>query len=161
MQENEDVIPIHRLEPYYKIALSTAKESPCVRRKYGAVIVYSDDIKYVAAANLRVTKCCDAACIRDRYGVVHGSRTELGAEVHAEQAALIDAPAKGTAFVLAGIRDGKELTGVNVYPCLVCARMVKYAGYNYVYMMTDGELTPVSIFDIIDYRESEAGPVYE
>jgi deoxycytidylate deaminase len=155
-------IPINRIEPYYKIAQKAANESPCVRRQYGAVIAYDDFPTLVSATNARVTKACEGACIRERYGVVHGSRTELGAEVHAEQAALIDAPKKGVAFILAGYKDDQELVGRNVYPCLVCARMIKYAGYTYVYMKNDeGQIEPISIYDIIEYREGELGPHYE
>jgi dCMP deaminase len=158
----EALYPARRIEPYYKIALKTALESPCVRRKYGAVIAYDDRVVQVAACNARVTRACDHNCVRERYGLVHGSRTELGAEVHAEQAALIEAPKKGAAFVLAGYRDDKVLTGKNVYPCLVCARMIKYAGYPYIYIMGDSEqIISVSIYEVIAHRESEIGEPYE
>lgn len=154
-------IPINRIEPYYKVAKKRAKESPCLRRQYGAVIAYKD-LPFVVGVNARVTHACDGGiCVRTRYGIVHGSRTELGAEVHAEQAVLIEAPKQGEIFVLAGFKDAKELTGEDVYPCLVCARMIKYAGYTYVYLNGGNGLTPVSIYDIIEYRELELGPFYE
>lgn len=161
----EGMIKIQRIEPYYKIALKVAQESPCVRRKYGAVIAYADSPVVVSATNARVTRCCDGVCIRNRAGVVNGSHTELGAEVHAEQAALIDAPKKGLAFVLAGYKsvgyELVELKGIEVFPCLVCARMIKYAGYRYVYMRGETDLIPYHIEDIIAYREQEIGPHYE
>lgn len=155
-------IPINRIEPYYKIAVKRAHESPCLRRQYGAVIGYDDLTLFVSGTNERVTKACDGGiCVRERYGVVHGSRTELGAEVHAEQAVLIEAPKRGEIFVIAGFKEEKELIGQDVYPCLVCARMIKYAGYTYVYLKDKLGLTPVSIHDIIEYRELELGPLYE
>jgi len=161
------LIPIERIEPYYKIALKAAKESPCTRRKYGAVIGYDSDPIMVTGTNARVSGCCDGYCVRDRAGVVNGSRTELGAEVHAEQAALINAPKRGEVFVLAGwqVQNGFELTelkGTAVYPCLVCARMIKYAGYRWVHMKNfAGNLDVFHIDDIITAREMELGPHYE
>jgi deoxycytidylate deaminase len=157
----EGLIPIKHVEPYYKLALKEAQQSPCVRRKYGVAIAF-DNFQTVITHNARVTRACNSVCVRERYGVVHGSQTELGAEVHAEQAALIEAKGKGIAFVLAGWKGEKELKGVNVYPCLVCARMIKYAGYLWVYIKDEtDQITPVSIYEIIEYREQELGPVYE
>ena len=156
------IIPIKRIEPYYKIALKAAKDSPCVRRKYGAVIGYTDTI--IIGVNLRVTKACDNGCIRNRAGVTHGDRSDLGAEVHAEQVALIESQGKGLIFVIAGLdSDGKELTGVQAYPCLTCARMIKYAGYRWVHVKEkrSEQLVAVHIEDIIQYREEELGPHYE
>lgn len=167
MSESQSVIlrgpiPIKNIEPYYKIALKEAAKSPCVRRKYGVTIIYDDVTLYTTGFNDRVTRACNTVCVRERYKLENGSRTELGAEVHAEQAALIGAPKKGVAIVLAGLREEEELKGVEVYPCLVCARMVKYAGYGFIYMKNDlGLISPVSIHDIIEYRESEIGPPYE
>lgn len=163
-EENEGLIQLSKIDPYYKIALKVAKESPCVRRKYGAVIVYEDG-QLTSANNSRVSRICDHACVRDRAGLINGSRTELGAEVHAEQAALIDSYKRGTIFVLAGwqVVNGFELIeikGTLAYPCLVCARMIKYEGYKWVHLMNE-ELEPVHIEDIIKYRELELGPHYE
>jgi deoxycytidylate deaminase len=161
------MIPASKLAPYYKIALQHAKESPCTRRRYGAVIAYDKEPIMSIGFNARVTSCCDnGICIRDRAGLVNGLRTELGSEVHAEQAVLIEAPRKGLAFILAGWQvvsyyDLVELTGTNVFPCLVCARMIKYAGYKWVTMKMDTELESIHIEDIIEYRERELGPHYE
>jgi deoxycytidylate deaminase len=157
------LIPIKNVEPYHKIALRTASKSPCVRRQYGAVIAYwSDTPTMITACNARVTKVCNWACVRERFGIVHGSRTELGAEVHAEQAALIEASKMGDLFVLAGWRKQEELKGTDCYPCLVCARMIKYAGYKWIYIKNeDDQIVPVSIYDIIVYREQELGPFYD
>jgi deoxycytidylate deaminase len=157
----EGLIPINHVEPYYKIARKEAQSSPCLRRRYGVAIGFTG-YATVVTHNARVTRACDTICVRERFGVTHGSQTELGAEVHAEQAALIEAPSKGFIFVLAGWKGEEELKGVNVYPCLVCARMIKYAGYRWIYIKDEADqLTPVSIYDIIEYREQELSPVYE
>lgn len=159
----EGLIPIKHIEPYYKIALATAQNSPCVRRKYGVVIAYDTaSFSMVVTTNARVTKICNDFCVRERFKITHGAQTELGAEVHAEQAALIESPKKGTVFVLAGWKGEQELKGVNVYPCLVCARMIKYAGYKWIYIKDEADqIIPVSIYDVIEYREQELEPVYE
>lgn len=158
----------NRLESYYKIARMVALESPCARRKYGTVIGYNSDPVMVIGVNRRVTRACNDACIRNRAGIMNGSRTELGAEVHAEQAALIDAPRKGDIFLNAawGYNHQQELVelfGVDCYPCLTCARMIKYAGYRYVYLKESASLPikAIHIEDIILNREQALGPHYE
>lgn len=143
-----------------------AKESPCVRRKYGAVIPFDTSPVMAVGTNARVTSACNNSCIRDRAGVVNGASTDLGAEVHAEQAALINAHKRGLAFVLAGwqvTRDGylEELKGVLAYPCLVCARMIRYAGYKWVHYMGSNGLNSIHVDDLVFYREQELGPHYE
>lgn len=155
-------IKINIIYEHYKIALEAANKSPCSRRKYGVVIAYEDGPKSTISCNSRVTKVCDQVCVREHYAVDHGSMTELGAEVHAEQAALIDSPKKGSFFVLAGLKNNKELKGPSVYPCLVCARMIKYAGYNWIYIKEqNNQIAPISIYDIINYCEKELGHPYE
>jgi len=82
----EVVIETKKLLPYFSIALETAKTSPCTRRKYGAVIAsLSNDVFYTAAANYGISKCCQGnVCARDRLGIQHGQRVEVGGEIHAE-----------------------------------------------------------------------------
>jgi deoxycytidylate deaminase len=155
------VIETKHLLPYFGIASETAKQSPCTRRKYGAVIAStSSDIFYVAAANYGISKCCGGnICARDMYQVPHGQRVEVGAEIHAEQSALIQWKGYDTgpySFVLAGWQGGKELLGTDVYPCHVCALMIKHAGFRHVYIKdTSKEIVPVSINIVIAYRELE------
>lgn len=158
----EKVIETKHVIPYYDIALETAKQSPCVRRKYGAVIAsISNDIFYTAAANYRVSKCCDGdICVRDRFAVSNGQRVEIGGEVHAEQSALIrwtgfDIDAHWI-FVIAGWSEGKQIYGRSCYPCHVCALMLKHAGFKHIYIKeTTKEIVPISLNEIIAYRELE------
>lgn len=160
----EVVIETKKLLPYFSIALETAKTSPCTRRKYGVVIAsLSNDVFYTAAANYGVSKCCQGnACARDRLGIRHGQRVEVGGEIHAEQSALIQWKGydDGNSYVcvIVGIQNGKELYGRSCYPCHVCALMLKYAGFRHIYIKDDyvrGEIVITSINQVIDYRELE------
>jgi len=157
----EVVIPTKHIIPYNEIALETAKKSPCMRRKYGAVIAsLSNDIFYTAAANYGVSTCCQGnICARDRFEIPHGQRVEVGGEIHAEQSAFIrwtgyDQRDTRWIFTLAGWKDGKELYGKDCYPCHICALMIKHAGFRHIYIKDENrEITPVAINTVIEYRE--------
>ncbi len=156
-------IPLNkRLEPYFKIAAEVAKESECVRRQYGSVIVLNDtSIYHLTACNQRITRCCNGVCARDRFQTKHGQRVEVGAEIHSETAALIkkSIPTKDTHFILVGFENGHELLGNSVYPCHSCAMALKFAGYDYIYIKSkDKEIVPVSVSEILEYREEEWEP---
>jgi deoxycytidylate deaminase len=158
-----------RLEPYFKIALAETDKSPCVRRKYAAMIVYDmyGDIgdegtewnPWHLAANYGVTDQCKDGCIRDRIPTSHAQSIERGAEIHAEQAVLIKAGIYKlhSYFILVGKdKHGNELLGNNCLPCHTCAVMLKWAGYKYLYYKdTEGLIRPISVTDIIEYRENE------
>lgn len=150
--------------PYLKMAQEEAKKSPCVRRQFGAVIVSpSTAIPYhVAQYNQRVSQCCKGICARDRAQVRNGERVEVGAEIHAETAAIIDYnPPNGERgiLVLAGYSGERELLSTEVWPCHTCAVNLKFTGIRYVYMKNlDNVLAPVSIAEVLEYRESEWVP---
>lgn len=148
-----------RLEPYFKIAEKTAKLSPCSRRQYGSVIAYAGiGVEHVSACNARVSRCCDGKCARDTFNTQHGQRTEVGAEIHSETAALIESrfSAQSSHFILVGYEHDRELLGTSVYPCYGCAKALKYAGYTYIYIRNiSGDITPISVSEILQYRERE------
>lgn len=148
------------LEPYFKMATEEAKKSPCHRRQYGAVIAnQGPTIYHIVRTNSRVTNCCGNRCIRTDLGLINGERTEVGAEVHAETACIIDAArfiGEKQVFMLVGFAGAQELLSEAVYPCYSCARNIKYAGFNYIYIRNrTKEIVPVSIHEIIQYREKE------
>lgn len=157
------------LEQQYKLALDTAKKSECIRRKYGVVMTYEGfytNSSPVLGYNKRIGRCCDGElCSRDRYRTRNGERVELGAEIHAEQMALVDASslARNTRFLIAGLdAKGSELIGKIAYPCHVCAIMIAYYGVNSVWLKTHKtKIEPVSIWEIIEYRESEWEHTYD
>lgn len=161
---NPHIVAVKHLEPYFKIAKQEAIKSPCVRRKYGAVIAhtYEAGMGYIAAHNQRVAHCCDGICARNLYDLPTDGRhpsVEIGAEVHAETAALIadtSPNAKNKVMVLVGYKGDHELLGANVWPCRVCAMNMRYAGINYFYAKNnDGIITPYNTYDVIEYREQE------
>lgn len=148
-----------RLEPYFKIAETEAKKSPCQRRQYGAVIAnQGTTIYHIARTNSRVSNCCGTRCARTDLGL-NGERVEVGAEVHAETACLIDAArfaGERQVFILVGFSGAQELLNEAVYPCHPCALNIKYAGFYYIYIKNRAkEIIPVSIHQIIEYREKE------
>lgn len=148
--------------PYLTIAQKTARESPCVRRQYGAVLVRPDIMYHMAACNSRVSQCCKGICARDRVQLRNGERVEVGAEVHAETAALIAYGREDVAdsvLVLAGFSGERELLSPEVWPCHTCAMNLKFAGIRFAYMKNEQDiLMPVAISEVLRYRESEWEP---
>jgi deoxycytidylate deaminase len=160
-----------RLEPYFKIALKETDNSECARRKYAAMIVYDwyGDIgsegtewnPWHLNANARVSKQCRGnLCIRERLSTPHGQNVERGAEIHAEAAVLIKAGQRKmhSYFILVGkdAKTGNELLGKECLPCHVCALMIKWAGYEFLFHKDiAGRIVALSIDDIIEYREEE------
>lgn len=142
---------------HIKVTREIASESPCVRRKYGCLIENQGNI--VVAANLRVSKCCNRMCVRDFWSFNNGQSPEMGAEIHAEQAALIkwSFPVdRHTSILIQGYdsKTGDLLVGKDLYPCHVCALMIKYAGFRAVNVTdTSGKIYSVDIDEIIEYRE--------
>lgn len=131
--------------------------SPCVRRKYGAIITSETGNLESLGVNVRLGNYCnDTICIRDYCKAPHGENVELGGEVHAEQAALISWPnGEGVYhFLLAGLdHQDKPLDGIQNYPCHVCAMQIKFAGFRTVWMPFGEDVLPVSIDEILEYYE--------
>lgn len=158
------MIPVSKhLEPYFELARIEAAKSPCIRRQYGAVLASKGNIiEYEGAYNKRVSPCCNGnICARDRYQTRHGGSVEIGGEVHAETALMIDSH-KGPLdryMVLVGYEKGKELLGKNVYPCHSCAISVKYAGYKHIFIHNkQGVISPIAIDEVITSRIEEWEP---
>jgi len=153
---------VKRLEPYFKIAEDEANKSLCIRRQYGAVVITEnpDDNWFDAAHNKRISTCCGGnTCARDRINTRHGGNVEVGGEIHAETAVLIDTALKGF-FILVGFEKGHELLGPDVYPCHSCAMAIKFAGYKHIYIRDKNKLiVPVSVSQIIEYRIQQWEPI--
>jgi deoxycytidylate deaminase len=87
--------------------------------------------------------------------------TDAGAEIHAEQAALINynPEVKAKTIYLAGLdSNGKLLVGFDNRPCYSCARMIVYAGFTWIYLPIDGDWQPVNIYDVIENWEQNWEP---
>jgi deoxycytidylate deaminase len=154
---------MNNLEPYFRIAEAAALNSECIRRQYGAVVVRAGaDFAYSIGYNKRVTRCCDGKyCARDRHHIAHGQRTEVGGEIHAEQAVLISAGMRteDSYFILAGFDKRGQLYGKDTWPCHACAMSIRYAGYTHIYIKENKEqIVPVSIARILEGRENEWEP---
>jgi deoxycytidylate deaminase len=143
-------------DTHVQLAREMALQSPCTRRKYGAVI--TNGLETVVTNNQRVSKCCNSVCVRDALGIYHAERTDVGAEVHAEQAALIRWPKPAdqyTEVLIQGFYRDQTIPGEGIflYPCHACAMMLKFAGFKHIWMTERNELVAVSIAEIMGYWE--------
>jgi deoxycytidylate deaminase len=143
-------------DTHVQLAREMALQSPCTRRKYGALI--TNGIDTIVTNNQRVSKCCNSVCVRDALSLYHGERTDVGAEVHAEQAALIrwSKPIdKNTKILVQGYHRDQQIAGEGIfsYPCHACAMMLKFAGFRVVYMTENGNIIGVSLAEILEYWE--------
>lgn len=121
-----------RLEYYLDITKAVAKRGTCIRRNYGAIIINDDKIistGYTGAPKGE-PNCCDIGiCEREKLKIPSGERYELCKSVHAEMNAVIHAGVErckgGTIFIVGLDRDGELIP--SVYPCKLCARVLKNA----------------------------------
>ena len=119
---------------YLDIADAVSERSTCMRRRYGAIIVRSDEIistGYNGAPRGR-KNCSDLGfCAREALKIPSGERYELCRSVHAEANAIISASRRdmiGAVLYLVG-RDAK--TGELLHDttsCSMCRRMIINAG---------------------------------
>ena len=139
---------------YLDIADAVLQRSTCLRRKYGAIIVRSDEIistGYNGAPRGRIN-CTDAGrCARIEMKVPSGERYELCRSVHAEANAIISASRRdmlGSTLYLVG-RDAqtKELLR-DATSCAMCRRLIINAGIERV-ITRCGE----DDFSVVEVRE--------
>jgi len=120
-------------EYYLEIAKAVAQRSPCIRRKYGAVIVKNDAIistGYNGPAR-GVINCFEVGCIKDLKNLPHGVAYEDCPAVHAEENAIINAARNGsnvfggTLYITGVDKEGKLVEAI---PCFRCKRILINAG---------------------------------
>ena len=139
---------------YLDIADAVLERSTCLRRKYGAIIVRSDEIistGYNGAPRGR-RNCSDLGmCTRETLNIPSGERYELCRSVHAEANAIISASRRdmvGSTLYLVG-RDGRTgaLLG-DATSCAMCRRQVINAGISRVIIRrTEAEFQVVDVTD--------------
>ena len=139
---------------YLDIADAVLERSTCLRRKYGAIIVRTDEIistGYNGAPRGRAN-CVDMGyCSREAMRVPRGERYELCRSVHAEANAIISASRRdmvgGTIYrVGRDAQTGRLLNDAT--SCPMCRRMVINAGLSRVVIRrTETEV------DVVDVRE--------
>lgn len=128
-------------EKWLSLALEVSKDSTCLRRQYGAVIVKNDRListGYNGAAR-GCTECTDTGiCYRIENNIPHGKEYESCQSVHAEMNALLlgdwDRTQDAILF-LAGTEDGEEI--LNPSCCIMCERCCRNAGIKCVVTRTE------------------------
>jgi dCMP deaminase len=127
---------------YLGIADTVLNRSTCLRKKYGAIIVRSDEIistGYNGAPRGR-RNCSDiGTCTREELKIPSGERYELCRSVHAEANSIISAARRdmlGATMYLVG-RDAKTNEILpDTMPCAMCKRLIINAGLSYVIVCT-------------------------
>ncbi len=125
---------ITRDEYYLGIARAVALRSPCLRRKYGAIVVKNDAIVstgYNGPAR-GSTNCEEVGCIKEILQLPHYSGYDYCPAVHAEENAVINAARNGTSVLdgilyLFGIDVATEKPVAGI-PCPRCKRVLINAG---------------------------------
>lgn len=151
---------------YLDIADSVLERSTCLRRKYGAIIVRSDEIistGYNGAPRGR-RNCSDLGrCTRESLRIPSGERYELCRSVHAEANAIISASRRdmiGASIYLVGrdARTGELLH--DAMSCSMCKRQIINAGIDRVIIRTDDtEYITIPVSDWIENDDSIFDPV--
>ena len=139
---------------YLDIAQTVTERSTCLRRKYGAIIVRSDEIVatgYNGAPRGRVNCCELGRCVREELAIPRGERYELCRSVHAEANAIISAARSeciGATMYLVGIDAKTGALLSDATSCSMCRRTIINAGIEKIVIRR----TPTE-FDVIPVQE--------
>lgn len=112
---------------YLDIAQEVSKESNCVRRQVGAVIVRGGVVVAKASNGTPagVKPCSEGGCLRCQSGAVSGQEYEACLCTHAEQKAIARAA-----------KNGESIDGALLYctlrPCLTCAMACFESGIRHI-----------------------------
>jgi len=150
---------ISKEEYYLGIAKAVALRSPCLRRKYGAIIVKNDAIVstgYNGPAR-GSTNCEEMGCIKEILNLPHYSGYDYCPAVHAEENAVINAARNGNSVIdgtlyLYGI-DVKTNKPVAGMPCPRCKRVLINAGIKEV--VTIDESGNITKYDVKSWVEED------
>ena len=146
---------------YLDIADAVLRRSTCLRRKYGAIIVKSDEILstgYNGAPRGRVNCTALGYCNREQLRIPSGQRYELCRSVHAEANAIISASRRdmiGATIYLVG-RDARtnELLS-DAMSCSMCKRQIINAGIDKIVIrITPTEYRTIPVSDWIENDDS-------
>ena len=124
---------------YLNIAEAVLERSTCLRRRFGAVIVYNDAIistGYNGSIRGEINCCDTGKCPRIDNNDKPGEGYENCVSVHAEQNALLNiarCEAKGSSLFLVGI-DVTSGDYFPIAPCYICFRLIKAAGVFKIYI---------------------------
>ncbi len=132
-----------RIRSFLRIAKSIAIDSPCSRKKFGAILV-KDGVIVSTGYNgaMRGSYNCgtDVPCMKDYKGEASYNSYLYCPAVHAEHNACLHAGrplAMGTTMFLAKANDG----GMAGRPCMWCRRVMVQCGVKDMYYYdTDGKI---------------------
>ncbi len=148
---------------YLGIADSVLTRSTCLRRKYGAIIVRSDEIiatGYNGAPRGRANCSMLGRCTREELNIPSGERYELCRSVHAEMNAIISAARRdmiGSSLYLVGRSAKTGMILPDTMPCSMCRRLIINAGITQVICRTgENEYLTVHVRDWVFNDDSLA-----
>ncbi|MGC9059046.1 MAG: deoxycytidylate deaminase [Candidatus Aenigmatarchaeota archaeon] len=129
---------------YLEIAKAVALRSPCIRRKYGAIVVKNDSIVSTGYNGpARGSTNCEIGCAKEILNLPHYSGYDYCPAVHAEENCIANAARNGSSVLggtlyLYGIdaKTGKPVAGM---PCPRCKRLLINAGIKDVVTINDNE----------------------
>jgi dCMP deaminase len=143
---------ISKDEYYLNIAREVSQRSTCLRRRYGAVILQSDQIISTGycGAPRGTENCIDINfCLREKRNAKRGERYEWCRSVHAEQNAIIHSKRLdmlNAKLYLVGVdvKTGELMTDAE--PCKLCKRMIINSGISKV--ITYYEKKKIKVTDV-------------
>lgn len=118
---------------FLNIAHESAKNSTCIRRQVGAVIVKNNCIVSTGynGAPSKVTHCSDrGGCLRQKLNIASGERHELCYGAHAEANAIFSASKNGVSI------EGATLY-CTTYPCSQCTKGIINSGIKEIKYIQD------------------------
>lgn len=133
-------------EYYLNIAKAVCMRSPCIRRRFGAIIVKDDTVVstgYNGPAR-GVINCMEVGCIKNELNIPPYEGYDYCPGVHAEENSLINAARHGTS-VLGGVLYlyGQKFNGDSLTegkPCARCKRAIINAGIEEVVTKSSDEI---------------------
>ena len=132
-------------EYYLGIARAVSARSPCIRRKFGAIIVVNDAIVSTGFNGpARGASDCSLGCLKDKMNLPHYSGYDWCPAVHAEENAVVNAARNGSSVLggtlyIVGMTPEGQLT--ESVPCKRCRRIIINAGIKKVVTVNkDGKM---------------------
>ena len=146
------------LQFFLEVAEAAARQSTCLRRKQGAVIV--DQNRHIISTGFngvpRGMPHCDeiGTCLRNVLEIPRGERYEVCCSIHGEMNALLQAGRNANGCVLYlycwDVEGAREIIPK---PCFLCTKMMINSGIEKV-------ITRQVIYDPIDLYHSYATSLY-
>ena len=142
---------------FLEIALSVARRSTCLRRKFGAVIVKDNTVVGTGYnGNARgVVNCHEVGCIKNIMELPAGRAYDYCPAVHAEENAIINSNRSdriGATLYIAGLNSNGKYT--MALPCQRCQRKIINSQIEEVVILSD-DGTPLEV-KISEYIEDDS-----